>query len=230
MKSVPFLTFVCACIMCLSSCRPGFDLAHLQAPPQQAELLPRLELVLDPVSFGNLYPASFMEGERTDESGNIIYISKPVAQTSYQDVHTLASRTLNQSMCFPGGEYFGIAQLRVTSQTVMPRAQGLIFLSTISAFLLNVVGMPFGKTEGIIEFELDLIDSRNRVLKTYRGQGYANQWQGLYYGGGDARRTVHAKAIKSALEDIQTQITAEVSTLRKVLIEIGPLGEEKLKP
>lgn len=230
MKSVPFLTFVCASILCLSSCRPGFDLAHLQAPPQQAELLPRLELVLDPVSFGNLYPTSFMEGERMDESGNLIYISKPVSQTSYQDVHTLASRTLSQSMCIPGGEYFGTAHLRVTSRTVMPRAQGLMLFSTLTAFLLNAVGMPIGRTEAIMEFELDLIDARNRILKTYIGQGYSNQWQGLYYGGGDARRTVHAKAVKHALEDIQGQVTAEVSTLKKVLIEIGPLVEKKPEP
>lgn len=81
-------------VLCLLSCRPGFDLVHLQAPPAQKEQLPRLVLEMGGSSFANLYPLPREIREQDMESGEISYRLDFKDQVRYQDVKTIFERTL----------------------------------------------------------------------------------------------------------------------------------------
>lgn len=216
------------CSLFLLGCRPGFDLANLQAPPARAEQLPRLYLEFDQLSFDNLYPGPFVQQEFVDENGNVSYAVQPRAQVPYQDVRTIADRTLKQSWCVSRGDYYGTARLKVTSHSVMGRSMGLTLLSASTLFIPNILGMPLNRVEAVMEFEMELLDARGQLMKSYIGQGRASQANGLYYGGGDAHRTVHAKAVNRALQDIQEQWTQDVKLLKSVMQEIGPMPAESL--
>jgi hypothetical protein len=230
MTSHPLLKLCCLglCSLFLLSCRPGFDLANLQAPPARSEQLPRLQLELDQTSFQNLYPGPFVQQEFVDDDGNVSYAVQPRAQVPYQDVMTITSRTLNQSWCVSRGDYYGTARLKVTSHSVMGRSMGLTLLSASTLFIPNVLGMPLNRVEAVMEFEMEFLDARGQLMKNYIGQGRASQANGLYYGGGDAHRTVHAKAVNRALQEIQEQWTRDVKLLKSVMQEIGPMPAEKL--
>ncbi|MEM6343540.1 MAG: hypothetical protein AAF927_06650 [Bacteroidota bacterium] len=212
-----YLPFLILVAFSLFSCRPGFDLALLQAPPQQAELLPRLEFQMDAESFQTLYPDPFVE----EDDGSGVFQIRPIPNTKLQDVKTIASRTLDQSICVPTGPFYGSALLKVSNASVNNRAQGLLLVSVASAFILNLVGMPIMKSEAILELELEIYDANGERLKSYIGQGFEKQWVGVYYGGGETHRRVHAAAVQEAMQDIQKQIGGDASTLKEVFLKVG---------
>jgi len=214
---------ICFLSFCLFSCKPGFDLVHLQAPPKQAEQIPRLQLAFDQQSFDNFYPVNYVEYEQIQEDGSLAYVNRARGNVQYQDVITIVERTLKHSMCGTKGEYFGTARLKVSSCNVLNRGSGLTTLSIFTVGLLNVVGMPHSISEAISEFELEILDSEGNVLRSYLGQGRATQTTGLYYGGGDAKRTVHAKAVNMALREIQEQVEKDVQMLKSAMKKAGPL-------
>lgn len=207
----------------LCSCSAGFDLVHLQAPPKQAEQLPRLQLALDQQTFDNFYPIQYVEYEQVQDDGSIAYVNRVKANVPYQDVLTIAERTLKHSICVPQGDYFGIARLKVSSCSVLNRGLGLLTLSVLSAGLLNVLGMPHSRYEAIIEFELDILDGEGNILNSYVGQGRSTRTKGFYYGGGDASRTVHAEAVNMALSAIQKQVEKDSQQLTSAMEKAGPL-------
>jgi len=207
----------------LLSCRPGFDLALLKAPPKQAEQLPRLELAIDPTTFDNFYPQNYVEYEQIMEDGSVRYENRSKANVLYQDVLTVAERTLNHSICDTQGPYYGIARLKVSSCTVSNRGGGFLALSLFTVGLLNVAGMPHSRLEAIMEFELELLDAKGKVIRSYIGQGREDRVIGFYYGIGVSRRSVHAKALRMALDEIQTQISADAKMLKEAFSKAGSM-------
>lgn len=214
----PFL-LLSILVLSLVSCKPGFDLALLQAPDRQSDPLPHLDFQMDAESFETLYPESFVE----EDDGTGVYQIRPLPNTSLLDVKTIASRTLNQSICVPGGPSYGTANLKISSASVQHRAQGLILVSTITLFIANVVGMPIMKGEAIVELELEIYDANGERLNTYIGQGYDQQWIGLYYGGGDVKRKVHATAVQLAMQQIQVKIAKDVPSLKQIFAKVGAI-------
>ncbi len=214
-----YLPFFALLAFSLFSCRPGFDLALLQAPPQQADLLPRLQFQMDGESFSALYPEPFVE----EDDGSGVFQIRPLPNTKLQDVKTIASRTLDQSICVPTGPLYGSAVLKVSSASVNNRAQGLLLVSVASAFLLNLAGMPIMKSEAILELEMEVYDANGERLRSYIGQGFGKQWIGVYYGGGETHRSVHAEAVQEAMQEIQKQIGKDASSLKEVFLKVGPI-------
>jgi hypothetical protein len=223
MKSFSFTTCVSLFLICLSlfSCRPGFNLTYLQAPPRQEIPLPRLQLIFEEQSFNNFYPLQFVAYQQVLEDGSIIYDNRAKANVQYQDIITIADRTLKNSICETQGDYYGTARLKVSSCSVNDRAMGLRILSIFTLGVLNAVGMPHGGVEAVMEFELDIVDTDGVILGNYIGQGRASQLQGFYYGEGSAKRSVHAKATKMAFSQIQEQVAKDASSLRKSLLITG---------
>lgn len=105
----------------------------------------------------------------------------------------------------------------------MNRGYGLLFVSAMTLFIPNLIGLPMMKVESVVELEMEIYDANGQRLRSYIGQGFEQRLKGFYYGGGQTRRTVHAQSIQQAMADIQHQISADANALKGVFAKVGPI-------
>lgn len=88
-------------------------------------------------------------------------------------------------------------------------------ISPITAFIPNLLGMPFGNVMTDIEVSITIKDFNNNKLKTYIGKGYANTYIGLYWSyGGDAKRKSAMVAFKEAMQEIKIKAITDTDWLK----------------
>jgi hypothetical protein len=97
---------------------------------------------------------------------------------------------------------------------------GWAFLSTITFFVPNLLGMPFMNLKLDTEMEVKIYDINRKLVAKYTGMGHSQKIIAMYYGYGlMASRWAYPQAMMDALDQIRPQIEADVDRVNKLLKE-----------
>ncbi|MEM7657519.1 MAG: hypothetical protein AAF399_15405 [Bacteroidota bacterium] len=219
-----FFPFVLGAILALSSCSSFFHVSELTVGPPLAQPLPPLQVEWDWFSLRQSFPTRFeseeVMAETEMDAAEIRYVSR--TDIRLQDTKVLMEHTVRDQLCEQLGPEYGYAICRVVGQHHYADQRGFTVLSLASAFLLNVVGMPFARQNTEVVLELEIRDSHDQLVARYQGMGTERLVSGLYYGHNGLRRT-HVSALKQALAQIVAQVEADADQVRSALQEAGEI-------
>lgn len=122
-----------------------------------------------------------------------------------------SSNGVNDSVCK------GVALLEV-NYFAETRDPFFSFLSLLTAFIPNLLGMPYGNVMTDMEINLTLKDYKNNTVKSYSRKGNANTYIGLYWSyADDAKRKSAIEAFKAAMKEIKTNLVKDSDWLKSQL-------------
>ncbi len=122
-----------------------------------------------------------------------------------------------------GTKDFGYAVLRENYLSVANN-NTFTALGASFAFIPNLLGLPLKIQEVEIEYVLEIIDSKNKLIGRYIGSGYSKKVFSLYnYGTGGNGKLLKLYAYEEAMKKIKGQITKDYSKLSANLLLAGPI-------
>ncbi|GAB2777086.1 hypothetical protein HNQ93_001855 [Hymenobacter luteus] len=158
--------------------------------------------------------------------------SGPLGQTdgAYPDD---ASKVFRQELSFhlaeaqPDTVKYGYAKLLVTQAKVQRTGRALQAFQMLTLMTPSLLGMPLEWYRTNLKAEVQIIDSKGDVVRTYTGTGRSKVRVAMYHGYSQtkAARLSDVQALRLALDQIRPQLDADADTLRQQLAASGPLEE-----
>ncbi|WP_139923939.1 hypothetical protein [Hymenobacter sp. DG01] len=144
-----------------------------------------------------------------------------------------ASKVFRQELSFhlaeaqPDTVKYGYAKLLVTQAQVQRTGRALQAFQMLTLMTPSLLGMPLEWYRTNVKAEVQIIDSKGEVVRTYTGAGRSKVRVAMYHGYSQtkAARLSDVQALRLALDQIRPQLDADADTLRQQLATSGPLEE-----
>ena len=135
-----------------------------------------------------------------------------------EDGKTVFTKEVEDNLIDPYGEKFGYI---VMKQNIIKANGGLdlILPNLLTLGIPMLFGCPIATSKYIIEVELRIMDSRNRLLGKYSAIGIGSAIAAMYYGYTleGAERKSYTDALNDAFNQIRPQIQKDVSVINEKL-------------
>ena len=154
---------------------------------------------------GNLYTTEITGlGEETMEQISSTYISdvKAVDAIRFLDFY------LQDQLIMPGDETIGAVELSIIYYNSKSRANLGTAIDILTLGIGVFLGIPFSTGICDVEVEATFFESSNQIICTHRGVGRAKKLENLY-NLSSSQRIQHQKALRKALNDLNTRIMAD---------------------
>lgn len=201
------VTILIALSLFLQSCyTTKFTSDFLVPPNQNKELFSELEGEIDEYSFSSVFQPSkkivdeFIEDEKLSQREISIVKEN---QNSVDAKNLLRKYMLNSG--FKGKVVKGKIVFNVSFYDFKKNDAFKVF-SVLTFGLINLAGIPNGKYVNTIEMQASIYSESGKLLQTFTGFGRDSYFTGVYYYSPEQKRPSFIKAVKSAIDDIDTQI------------------------
>ena len=97
-------------------------------------------------------------------------------------------------------------------------SSGLGGISILTFGMLNLVGFPTGKYQNIVEIQASIYSESGKLLQSFNGFGRDVYHTGVYYYSEKQKRASFIKAVKNAIDEIDTQIAESQNYLADALV------------
>jgi len=222
-KSYILLFSLCTSLLVLNSCR-SFSLAQIENGEKSTAKIPPLEPQFDLESFGPTYkdlydlPGAILSG---GINPNTVVSNVTGTLTSAEDTKRLYQTYILRNICENVGETSGYATCRmgIRSRGIESWVNPAVSILTLG--IANLFGMKYATYEDNLEIYVDIEDMNSNVVASYvgNGQGKAEAQPYKGYTVPDAKRMAHARAFKSAMDEIQEQIQEDSQKITSILSE-----------
>lgn len=132
-----------------------------------------------------------------------------------RDVNTLFEREVRETLTDPYGT--PSCYLVLTSTIVSHRpGWGWALVSGATLGGLNLLGLPYSRTQMVVDVKLDVLDRQRRLVGSYRGQGEAKATGSLYSKTNYTApgRVVYVQAVRAGLQQVKTNLQADLGRLQ----------------
>ena len=193
-------------------------------------LLPALTPHVDIRSFENTYfglASDFIES-RPVYYGNDVWGAEVIESQIYpdsdpriQDGISIFIKDVKENITDPYSEKEGDILCRITYGDVNNKGMEWFFLSTLTCFIPNLIGMPLMSVRSTIELEVQIFDNNKKLIKRYQADCTNKTYVALYWGSNypTAARRANAAAFKCAMLKIKRQIDLDAPEIIKKLHE-----------
>jgi hypothetical protein len=158
-------------------------------------------------TFGNFYTTEITGlGDETVEQTSSTFISDVKANDAFRFLKFY----MEEQLVSPGDETKGSVEMSI----IYFHEKGRVNLGTaVNVLTLGMgilFGIPFATSITDVEVEANFFNENKQFITTHRGVGRGKKWIGLY---SMDTRLPHQRALKKALEDLNTKIMADLNLL-----------------
>jgi len=156
-------------------------------------------------TMGNLYTSEITGlGDETMEQTSSTYISDVKAM----DAIRFLEFYIHDQLITPGDKTSGAVEMSIIYFNSKSRGNlGTAFV-ILTLGIGALLGIPFSTGITDVEVEATFFDDGSQILSTHRGQGRAKVLETIYNLNND-KRSQHQKALKRAIDDMNTNIMAD---------------------
>ncbi|TNE67884.1 MAG: hypothetical protein EP344_01790 [Bacteroidetes bacterium] len=216
-------------LVLLAGCRT-IQISDFHSATPTPEPLPKLGLAVHTESFALLFGREMAEdiliGNALDPGG---YFPSPIGVFTQvgqplHDVYVLLGNELSDNIALGTGEQQGKARFKLIYYNRYNSGWGYTIPSALTAFAVNIFGLPFAVTKSEVELQMEVTDNSGRVLSRYRAPGTGKTKVAMYYGysGVGALRKANLLALQDAMQGIKKQLAADLPQLKEQLSQAGP--------
>ena len=142
-----------------------------------------------------------------------------------EDPQQLFDKEMHHNIMEPADstEAFGYAKLQIRDATTSRGGKGFQAFQMLTLLTPSLLGMPLEYRRTHVEAELQVIDARGNMVRTYTGTGSSNVRVAMYYGyaQSQAPRLADVEALRQALNQIRPQLESDADSLRIKLLHSG---------
>jgi hypothetical protein len=202
-------------VMGFSGCR---TVQYSEMSPTGAlpRLLPPLETEIDMLSLESVFGATITSGSVSDLG---FYEDVTYANPLLRDIVTVYERDM-RNIAEEYGRTRGRAVCRLVDGEVGGGGYGWVFISGITMFVPNLIGVPFATAKASMQLEMSMFDNNGLLIGRYTSEYRKGRVPvALYYGydGGDALLKVSLDVFKACMADIKKDIELDYSRLSGAL-------------
>ncbi len=163
-------------------------------------------------TMGNLYTSEIVgRDDESVEQTSSMYIS----DVKVTDAFRFLKFYMEEQLVAPGEDTQGSVEMSIIYYHEKNRANIGTALNILTLGIGTLLGIPFATSITDVEVEATFFNDANSVIVIHRGIGRGKKLIGLY---SLSTRLPHQRAVKNALEDLNTKIMADPK-----------LGREELK-
>ena len=156
-------------------------------------------------TMGNLYTTEITGlGDETMEQTSSTYISDVKATDAFRFLKFY----MEEQLMAPGEETHGSVEMSIIYFHEKNRVNLGTALNVLTFGLGTLLGIPFATSITDVEVEASFFNETNQFITTHRGVGRGKKLIGLY---SLDTRLPHQRALKKALDDLNTNIMADPS-------------------
>ena len=154
-------------------------------------------------TMGNLYTSETtgLDDEPVEHTSSM-YIS----DVKVTDAYRFLKFYMEEQLLAPGEETQGSVEMSIIYYNEKTRANVGTALNILTLGLGTLLGIPFATSVTDVEVEAIFFSEANSVIVIHRGIGRGKKLIGLY---SMSTRLPHQRAVKNALEDLNTKIIAD---------------------
>jgi hypothetical protein len=228
MRRFFFLLTIAA--LCLPACQTLRISDFYEQNARIREPLPRLGFLVHQESFGTAF-----DRETFDKglSGNVVspfYMPSPgelyvLSDLPLEDAFRALDGEVTHNLSEQQGPKYGHVRFKLINYERRAPGWGYTVGSVATAFVANVLGMPYNRYRAELELQVEIADANKNVLARYRAPGTGKAFVAMYYGyhATDAWRKANLDAMQDALNKIRPDIVKDTPKLRQQLMAAGPV-------
>ena len=172
----------------------------------------RIGVKKDPIS-----PKLLTLDKRIEDIENVTF-------TYNEDGRKLYTKEVEENLVDPYGEKYGYIAI---SQNIIKSKMGMgwALLNCWTLFTPSLFGCPILRYKYVIEVELRILDSKNKLLGKYSAIGKGANSASMYFGYtiGKAERKSYIDALNDAFNQIRPQIQKDATVINEKLKSAGKL-------
>lgn len=212
------ITLLIATATLLGSCRSIKPSDFHSGKPMQNRL-PNLGLLVHERSFLGAFHEEYLKYLLPDEEDNP-WFGMEVTDHALDDVFRLMQNELDDNITDAHGKPVGNVRLKLLDYSRPWKGMGWLIPSITTLFVVNYLGMPLAVIHSELELQLEITDSKGKVLIAYTARGSGKSPQALYYGytASDAIRRANLNALKDAMSKIKVLLSEDAPELTQKLL------------
>jgi hypothetical protein len=189
--------------------------AEMSPTGRMTTLLPPVEAEIDTRSLEGVFGVMVTSGYMSDSG---YYEDVSYANPIVLDLITLYDRDI-RNIAEEYGPRRGSISCRVVDGEVGGGGFGFAFLSGLTLFVPNLLGLPLGYSKAVLQLEMSVLDGQGALIGRYTSQYNKERVPiALYYGyGSDAPQKVAIDAFKACMTDLKEQIELDFERLNSAL-------------
>ena len=113
---------------------------------------------------------------------------------------------LDELLIAPGDETSGLVELSIIYFNEDDRFNAGSILGVLTFGIATLLGVPYSTAVTDVEIEASFYDANDHLTSVYRGVGRGKKLRTVF---SESRRKAHHKALRNALEDLNTHIMGD---------------------
>jgi len=151
-------------------------------------------------TYGNIYTTEITGfGEEKMEQRSMSYIS----DAKVVDAVRFLEFYMEEQLVTPGDESFGTVEMSIIYFHEKNRMNAGSVIGILTFGFASLLGVPYATLVTDVEVEASIFDEEDQMVTAHRGVGRGKKLQSLY---STSTRRAHQRAIRSALDDLNTNI------------------------